>query len=73
MAPIEERRENLGAEFVEADCYTCRTRIGPKLIYKYFEGYGTGKEPDKEYITEAYDISKLHDKSHTIVIFIGHG
>ena len=73
MPPIEERRIDLGAEFVEADCYTCRTCTGPKLIYKYFEGYGTGKEPDKEYIIEAYNIAKFHDQKHNIVVFIGHG
>jgi len=74
MAPIKERIMNLGAEFTEVDCYTCRVHASlPKLLHSKHNGYGTKQWPVASEIEEARDKAKAHDQSHNIVIFIGKG
>jgi hypothetical protein len=73
MAPIEQREVNLGASFVEADCYSCVKRGLPKLLFKKHCGYGTRVPPTKEDVEKCYKSAQAHDASHIIVVFIGHG
>ncbi len=73
---IKEQHIDLGAEFVEVDCFTCRHRDGmPKLVYMQHNGYGTKQLPPKEHLQRGNDEAKKHDVGgcHDVTIFIGHG
>jgi len=74
MTPIEERRAEMGAEFTEVDCYTCRNHMNlPELLFMKHNGYGTGQFPPQTEIDAGYNKARAHNQKHEIVIFIGKG
>lgn len=66
-----------GAEFIEADCYTCARGKDsmPKLVFKKHNGYGTGHYPPRTDILEALKAIIEHDKdrTHKISLWFGKG
>ena len=65
-----------GAEFIEADCYhdKCKHRDGmPKLVFKFFGGYGTGRYPSHEHLEEGRRAVREHGHHWDIRFWIGRG
>jgi len=72
MSPITRKKIELGAVFLDASCYTCRTCCGPKLLKSFHNGYGEyARDLTHDQRLEVELSAREHDQKHDIRISEG--